>query len=189
MKAPSGFSPTLGLIAALLVVVAGIAAALTRDDTTTASTTITDVTSTSPVRSGSPTGPGAGASAAPTSTFTTIETTTTASTTTTTVKPVNPAPENAVNGLWTSYTLGDRDAAARSATREVIDALFSVPYSGEEGTFKSCRKRSQSIYDCTLSQSSLDYAMVAMSDATGNFKIIQISSTAATTTTSSSASG
>lgn len=188
MKAPSGFSPFMGLIAALLVLVAGTATALTRDDDNAASTsTSADAVSGLPVLPRSPSGSGEGARDVPTSTLTTLETTTTASTTTTTVRPVAPAPENAVNGLWSAYTLGDRGAASRFATREVIDALFSVPFSGDNGEYRGCVKRTQSIYDCKYSQASLDYAMVAMSDATGGFKIVQISSTESTTTTSSAA--
>jgi len=190
MKPPSGFSPLLGLIAALLLMIAGIAAALTHDDTTKTTTTSIDEVTTRPSLPRSPTGSGAGASEAPTSTITTLPTTTTASTTTTTVKPAVPTPEAAANGLWAAYTTGDRSAALRFATREVVDALFSEPYSGEEGKFESCHKRSQSIFDCRYAQPSVEYTMTAVSDATGNFQIKVISSapTATTTTTASSAS-
>ncbi len=76
---------------------------------------------------------------------------------------------------WRGVTLRDP---------EVVDALFSVPFSGDNGEFRGCVERTQSIYDCTYSQTSRDYAMVAMSDATGGFEIVQISSSESTTTTS-----
>jgi hypothetical protein len=170
MKPGSGPSPVLGLIAALAVLIAGIAAALTRDDSTSTRTSRPGiVASTRPL-------PASSATTLPSttgSTFTTLPAT--ALSTTTTVRPAVPTPEAAANGLWAAYTAGDKAAAQRFASPAVMDALFSTPFSGEEGTFHSCTKRqSEPIFDCEYQQPSTRYTMTAQADAASSFKIVQI---------------
>ena len=181
----SGPPPLLGLATALVVLVAGIAAALTRDDTSSTRTSPGIVASTQPL-------PAPSASTSTTrATFTTLTTlpTTALSTTTTTVRPAVPTPEAAANGLWAAYSGGNRSAAARFASPPVVDALFSTPFSGEDGTFQSCQKRpSQNIFDCQYEQPSTQYTMTAEADAAGSFKIVVIQIISQDTTTSSSAS-
>jgi hypothetical protein len=108
------------------------------------------------------------------STFTTLPPTALA--TTTTVRPAVPTPEAAANGLWAAYTAGDRSAANRFASPPVADALFSEPFSGEDGTFQGCPKRPpEAIFDCEYQQLSVHYTMTAQADSAGSFKIVQIS--------------
>jgi hypothetical protein len=168
-ESSGGPSPVLGLVAALAVLIAGIAAALTRDDTTSTRTAPGIVASTRPL-------PASTASTLPSttgSTFTTLPPT--ALSTTTTVRPAVPTPEAAANGLWAAYTAGDQAAAQRFASPAVIDALFSAPFSGEEGTFHSCAKRgSEPIFDCEYQQPSTRYTMTAQADSAASFKIVQI---------------
>jgi hypothetical protein len=167
------------LVAALVVLVGGIAAAFTRDDTTATRTTPGIVSSTRPVPM-------------------TLETTTRPtlgtlpptpfSTTSTTVKPTVPNPESAANGLWAAYTAANRTAAARFASAEVIDLLFSTPFSGEDGAFQGCRPKTQGVFDCQYAQPSAHYTMTAQSDTAGSFTIValEISSPDTTSTASSS---
>ena len=180
----SGPPPLLGLAAALVVLVGGIAAALARDDTTSTRTSPGIVASTQPL-------PAPSSSTTTRATFTTLTTlpTTPLSTTTTTARPAVPTPEAAANGLWAAYSGGNRSAAARFASPPVVDALFSTPFSGEDGTFQSCQKRpSQNIFDCEYEQPSTQYTMTAEADAAGSFKIVVIQIISQDTTTSSSAS-
>lgn len=178
----SGPPPLLGLVAALVVLIAGIAAALTRDHTTSARTAPGIVSSTRPL-------PATTGSTAPTrSTFTTLPSTS-LSTTSTTVRPAVPTPEAAANGLWAAYESGNRSAAARFASAPVVDLLFSSPFSGEKGAFQGCAKRaSQAIFDCQYEQPSTHYAMTAEADAAGSFKIVVLTIMSNDTTTSSNAS-
>ncbi|MEY2423742.1 MAG: hypothetical protein QOI95_3809 [Acidimicrobiaceae bacterium] len=167
MKAASGPSPVLGLVAALAILVAGIAAALTRDDTSSTRTAPGIVASTRPVPSTS----------LPTSTTRSTITTLppTALSTTTTVRPSVATPEAAANGLWAAYTSSNRSAAARFASPPVVDTLFSTPFSGEDGSFQGCAKRgSQTIFDCQYEQPSVHYVMTAQADDAASFKIVQI---------------
>jgi hypothetical protein len=167
------------LLAALVVLVGGIAAALTRDNTMGARTA-PGVASTSrpvPMTLASTTRP----------TLNTLPPTL-SSTTSTTVKPAVPTPEAAANGLWAAYTAANRGAAARFASAEVIDLLFSTPFSGEEGTFQGCRQQSQGVFDCQYSQPSAHYTMTAQSDAEGSFKIVGLEISSADTTTTPSSS-
>ena len=179
MTSGTGPPPLLGLVAALVVLVAGIAAALTRDDATSTRTSPGIVASTRP----SP-----ATSTSTTRTITTLPPTA-LSTTSTTVRPAVPTPEAAANGLWAAYTRDSRSAAARFASPPVVDLLFSTPFSGEDGTFQGCRKRpSQKVFDCQYEQPSTNYAMTAEADAAGSFKIVVLTITSPDTTTSSSSS-
>ncbi|MEY2459543.1 MAG: hypothetical protein QOG30_1373 [Acidimicrobiaceae bacterium] len=176
----SGPPPLLGLVAALVVLVAGIAGALTRDDSTSTSTAPGIVTPTRPV----PTTPTTSTSTSR-STFTTLPPTA-LSTTSTTVRPAVPTPEAAANGLWAAYSSGNRSAAARFASPAVVDALFSTPFDGETGSFQGCTKRtSPGLFDCQYDQPSTHYALTAEADAAGSFKIVVITITSTETTTSS----
>jgi hypothetical protein len=91
--------------------------------------------------------------------------------------------------LWAAYTASNRAAAARFASAEVIDLLFSTAFSGEDGTFQGCRQQSAGVFDCRYSQPSAQYTKTARSDTAGSFKIVilEITSEDTTTTTSSSA--
>jgi hypothetical protein len=159
------------LVAALIVLVAGIAAALTRDDTTSARTAPGIVSSTRPL-------PATSASTSTTrSTFTTLPSTTLPATSVT-ARPAVPTPEAAANGLWAAYSSGNRSAAARFASGAVVDALFSTPFSGDTGAFQGCMKRSTpGVFDCQYDQPSTHYAMTAEGDAAGSFKIVVITIT------------
>jgi hypothetical protein len=180
MSEPVDPPPLLGLVAALLVLVAGIAAALTRDDPSSTRASPGIVASTQPL-------PATSASTSTTrATFTTLPSTA-LSTTSITVRPAVPTPEAAANGLWAAYTGGNRSGAARFATPPVVDLLFSTPFSGDEGTFQGCRKRStQNVFDCEYVQPSTHYTMTAEADAAGSFKIVVLAITSTETTTSSS---
>jgi hypothetical protein len=163
-----GPSPLLGLVAALAVLIAGIAAAATHDDKTAARTDPGIVSSTRPLLTTSTT------TATTRSTFTTLPPT--ALSTTTTVRPAVGTPEAAANGLWAAYTAGDRAAANRFASKAVADALFASPYSGEEGTFQGCVKRqAPTTFDCEYVQPSTRYTMTAEADSAHSFKIVVIS--------------
>ena len=183
MKSASGPSPLLGLVAALVVLVAGIATALTRDDSTSTRTSPGIVASTLPV-------PATSSSSTSTTrgTLTTLPTTA-PSTTSTTVRPAVPTPEAAANGLWAAYSSDNRSAAARFGSPQVVEALFSTPFSGETGAFQGCKKRTTpGLFDCQYDQPSTHYALTAEADKAGSFKIVVITITSADTTTSSSAS-
>lgn len=185
MNSPAGPPPLLGLVAALVVLVGGIAAAFTRDESTSTRTSQGIVSSTRP----SPTT----SSSAPTTppTFSTLPTTSLPPiSTSTTVRPAVPTPEAAANGLWAAYTSSNQSAAARFGSPPVVELLFSTPYSGEDGTFQGCAKRDAgSIFDCQYEQPSAKYTMTAEADAAGSFKIVVIEIVSAATTTSSSGSG
>ena len=167
MRAPLGPSPLLALGLALVVLVGGIAAALTRDDSTSARTA---------PGSGSTTRPSIATTASTSTTAATFNTLppTTLATTSTTVRPAVPTPEAAANGLWSAYSGENRSAAARFASPEVVDALFSTPFSGEEVTFQGCRKQGQTVFECGYQQTSAQYTMIAEADTAGSFKIVQI---------------
>jgi hypothetical protein len=172
MRVPSGPPPLLGLLAALVVLIAGIAAALTRDDATSARTEPGIVSSTRPLPATSTSTSRPTASTPPT--FTTLPPT--ALSTTTTVRPAVPTPEAAANGLWAAYTAGNRGAAGRFATPPVVELLFSAPFSGEDGTFQGCAKgASAGLFECGYEQPSTRYTMTAQADASASFKIVQLS--------------
>ncbi|MEY2406934.1 MAG: hypothetical protein QOG39_1850, partial [Acidimicrobiaceae bacterium] len=148
----------IGLVAALVVLVGGVAAALTREDTTATRTAPGIVSSTqpSPVTLASTTRSTLGT--LPPTPF---------STTSMTIKPAVPTPEASANGLWAAYTAANRTAAIRFANAEVIDLLFSTPFDGDDGTFQGCRQQRQGVFDCGYSQPSTQYTMTAQSDAAG----------------------
>lgn len=186
MSSPSGPPPLLGLVAALVVLFGGVAAALTQDGETSTRTSPGVVASTRP-------SPATSTSSSTTrSTLSTLPPTSLPpiSTTSTTVRPAVPTPEAAANGLWAAYTSGNQSAAARFASAAVTEALFSTPFSGEEYTFQSCVERpGQNIFDCRYEQASTKYTMTAEADAARSFKIVVIEIVTAATTTTSTSSG
>jgi hypothetical protein len=104
------------------------------------------------------------------------------------VKPSVPNPESAANGLWAAYTASNPTAATRFANAEVIDLLFSTPFSGEDGAFQGCRQQSPGVFICNYLQSSAQYTMTAQSDPAGSFKIVELEISSPDTTTTSSSS-
>jgi hypothetical protein len=175
----------IGLVAALVILVSGITAALTRDDSTNAATSPGVVSSTRPVSPGSST-------STTSSTFNTLPTTSLSpiSTTSTTVRPAVPTPEAAANGLWAAYASANRAAAGRFATTEVVEGLFANEYSGEEGTFQGCAKRDGGDgFDCRYEQASATYTMTAQPDAASSFKIVFIEVVTSAPPASASPSG
>jgi len=153
------------LVAALAVLIAGIASAFARDSSTTTTTGPPLVPSTQPSL--------VTTSSAPRTTLGTVAATTVPATTTT-VRPAVPTPEAAANGLWAAYTSANRSAANKFASKEVADALFSQPYSGEPGAFQGCRKQQQGVYDCGYTQPTTHYTMTAQADANSSYKIVAL---------------
>lgn len=177
------------LVAAILVLIGGVAAALVKDDssnnrttTGTTSTTTTTRASTSSTR----------ASTAPLSstTLSTTTTSTTAPTTTAvTAPPAVATPEAAANGLFAAYRAGDQQQAARFATPEVVQVLFQVPFSGDEGTFQGCTPDGE-MFVCRFAQIGAIYTMtVQRAPGSGSFIVaaLDVQSTGQTTTTTSTA--
>jgi hypothetical protein len=185
MNKGAGPPPLLGLAAALVVLIAGIAAATTRDDSTTARTEQSIVASTRPL-------PASATSASTaTTTLTTAPGTSThptfstlppsvLSTTSTTVRPDVPKPEAAANGLWSAYSIGDRDAAVRFASEDVVTALFDWGYSDDDRAceqsgrcgFRSCTAEpSQTTFTCVYEELSARYEMRADRADNGSYHI------------------
>lgn len=160
-----GPSPLLGLAAALAVLIAGVASALTYGASTAGVNRPPLVPSTHP---SAPT-----TTTVPRTTATALATTTTL-VTTTTVRAAVATPEAAANGLWAAYSSGNRTAATKFATKEVADALFAHPYSGEPGRFQGCRKQQQAVFDCQYTQPSTHYTMTAQADANSSYKIVAL---------------
>jgi hypothetical protein len=176
------------LVAAIVVLIGGIAAALVKDEpssdksrtgsttTTRAATTSTAASTTSP--SSIPIG--------------TSSTSTTGRTTTTgvTAPPAVATPEAAANGLFAAYRAGDQQQAARFATAEVVEVLFRVAFSGDEGTFQGCAPDGQ-LFVCRVAQVGAAYTMtVQRTPGSGSFIVVglDVQSTGQTTTTPPSTS-
>ena len=164
----SGPSPAPVLVAALVVLVGGIAALATHDDRPASAPSSA---SSHPASTASSTGTS--------SATTTARPSSTASTTSvvgTSVRPAVSSPEAAANGLWAAYTAANRTAAQRFATDDVIRVLFQVEYSGEQGTFQSCRPQPDG-FACRYTQPSTQYAMTVRADPSGSFKVVEITVT------------
>src|SRR5205823_22217 len=74
---------------------------------------------------------------------------------------------------------------SRFATKPVVDALFSVPFSGDEGSFRGCTPDGE-LFICRYGQVANDYEMVVQRDPrNGSFVVVRIvvRSTGQTTTT------
>ena len=169
---PDGPSPLLGLVAALAVLVAGIAAAAAHDDEssvrsdrsivgpTSTPSTVATTTTAAPV----PTGP----------TFNTLPPTSPTTLPPTTVRPANPTPEGAVNGLMAAYASGNRAAAARFASEPVVEALFAEADNGEAGAFQGCTQVGDGLFSCRYDQTTKHYVFTAEADRSGNFTVVVI---------------
>ena len=161
----SGPPPAPVLVAALAVLLLGVAAAVAHDDTHTRSTH-PPASSTN----ASSAGVSSGSSTTRTSPRSTSPTTTAV---TTSVRPAVPSPEAAANGLWAAYTSANRTAAERFATDDVVRVLFEVAYNGEKGTFQSCRPQPDG-FACLYTQPSTKYAMTVKVDEAGSFEVVEL---------------
>jgi hypothetical protein len=157
--------------AALLVLVLGIAAAVTYDDgsdrverrvllpTSTPSTTPATTTSTSTTSTTRP--------STPTSTRGIPDTTVT-------VRASIASPEAAANGLIASYRNADRAQAQRFATQPVVDVLFQQPYvPADDPGFQGCDPMGGDFL-CTYLQPNIRYELTARRSDTGEFRIVDI---------------
>jgi hypothetical protein len=175
----SRVNAVVGFVAAVIVLLAALAAALTKDDhastrtsvgitTTSRGTTTTTTSGTTPT-----TAPGSTTTLKPVpgATATTVKV---SSPTPSTAPPAVPSPEAAVNGLIAAYRAGNQEQAARFATADVVDALFAVPFSGDEGSFQGCTPSGE-LFACRYSQSATAYDMTAQRNPRGgSFLVVQI---------------
>jgi hypothetical protein len=155
------------LVAAAVVLIAGIAAVAVHDDKgaparSTASSSSLPPTTTSPTAVGSA---GSTTATAPATTATSVATT---------VRPPVTSPEAAVNGLWAAYTANNQVAAQRFASDDVIRVLFESAYNGEQGSFQGCRPN-EDVFDCDELQPSTRYAMTVRVDAANGFRVVELS--------------
>lgn len=165
---PGGPSPLVGLVAALAVLVAGIAAAAAHDDESSVRSDRSIVGPTSTPSTISTT------TAAPAPTFNTLPPTSPTTLPPTTVRPANPTPEGAVNGLMAAYASGNRSAAARFASEPVIEALFAEADNGETGAFQGCTRIDDGLFNCRYEQATKHYVLTAEADRSGNFTVVVI---------------
>jgi hypothetical protein len=177
--------------AALLVLVLGIAAAVTHDDTsggrapngrestdrsvtTVPPTTGRGSTSTSTSRPRTTLPPSSTTSTSPSTSSTVrgLPGTTTASSAP--VRATVASPEAAANGLIAAYRNDDRNLAGRFATPEVVDVLFQQPYvQADDPGFQGCRPDGTD-FVCTYLQPTVRYDMSARGNSSGEFRIIGI---------------
>ena len=165
----SGPSPAPVLVVALVVLFGGIAALATHDDRPASAPSSS---SSHPASTSS----SAGTSSSATTARPSSSTASTTSIVATSVRPAVGSPEAAANGLWAAYTAANRAAAQRFATDDVIRVLFQVEYSGEQGTFQSCRPEPDG-FACRYTQPSAQYAMTVRADPSGSFKVVEITVT------------
>ena len=161
----SGPSPVPALVAALVVLLAGIAAVVVHDgdgshEPPPSTLPSTSVPSTTVETASSTTTSGSRTTATPTSVATTV-------------RPPVTSPEAAVNGLWAAYAANNEVAAKRFASDEVIRVLFESPYNGEQGVFQGCRRNADA-FDCDYFQSSTRYAMTVKTDPANGFIVIEL---------------
>ena len=157
------------LVAAVVVLIAGISAVVLHDDKRSAER------STSPSTTVSSTSPTSAASTSSTA-RSSVPTSATASSIATTVRPPVTSPEAAANGLWAAYAANNQVAAQRFASEDVIRVLFESTYNGEQGMFQGCR-RNNDVFDCVYLQPSARYAMTAKADAANGFIVVALSVT------------
>ncbi|MGI8662462.1 MAG: hypothetical protein ACR2LQ_04515 [Acidimicrobiales bacterium] len=189
-SAPTNRGAPAALILAMVVLVAGIVAALTYDDgkksatvlptPTTAPSVVTTTTARSSTTSSSTSTTSVGTS-------TTVKTpggsTTTLVAPPTTAEPAVPSPEQAATGLFAAYRSGDRGQAERFATDDVISVLFEAPYSPPDGSFQGCQADGE-LFQCRYAQGQSTYDMTAQRNpSTGSFLIVVISVTRPSTPT------
>jgi hypothetical protein len=174
------------MAAALLVLVLGITAAVTHDDTSGGSASVNrPVTFPTATTSGAPASTSTSMSRSTTTTTRPASSTTSTSTTlrgipgTTTassapVRATVASPEAAANGLIAAYRNDDRTLAERFASAEVVDVLFEQPYvQADDPGFQGCRPDSTD-FVCTYLQPTVRYDMTARGSSTGEFRIIAI---------------
>ena len=183
-----GLAAKKALVAAIVVLIGGIVAALVKDEPSSdqATTGSTSTTSAASTTSGAPTAPLSSIPIGTSSTSTTARTTTTG----VTAPPAVATPEAAANGLFAAYRAGDQQQAARFATAEVVEVLFRVAFSGDEGTFQGCVPDGQ-LFVCRVAQVGAAYTMtVQRAPGSGSFIVVglDVQSTGQTTTTSPSTS-
>ena len=164
----SGPPPAPVLVAALVVLLAGIAAAIAHDDTVSRSS--------APFVSSAHASSTTASSASSTTRTSPEPTAPTTSFVATSVRPAVTSPEAAANGLWAAYTSSNRTAAQRFATDDVIRVLFEVEYSGEKGMFQGCRPRPDG-FACLYTQPSTQYAMTVKTDDAGSFEVVELTVT------------
>jgi len=162
----SGRSPVPVLVAAMVVLLAGVGAAVVHDDTRSRSRS-TPPTSTLPAGTSTTT---TGSSGSPTTSVASTSPTTGVATT---VRPPVTSPEAAVNGLWAAYTANNQVAAQRFASEDVIRVLFESSYNGEQGTFQGCRPNVD-VFDCDYLQPSTRYAMTVKTDPANGFVVAEL---------------
>ena len=162
----SGPSPVPVLVAAVVVLLAGVAALAVHDDKR--SPTRSTPPSTHPATTGTTAAGSPGSS-----TTSRAVSTTTATTAATTVRPPVTSPEAAANGLWAAYAANNQVAAQRFATPDVIRVLFEAQYDGEQGMFQGCRP-SDDAFDCEYLQPSARYSMTVKPDAASGFLVVAL---------------
>jgi len=155
------------LVAALVVLLAGIVAVAVHDDERSQERS-TSPPSTRPPTTAPPTTPGSAGS-----TTSGAPTTATPTSAPTTVRPPVTSPEAAVNGLWAAYSANNQVAAKRFADDDVIRVLFESPYDGEQGMFQGCR-RNADVFDCDYLQPSARYAMTVKADPANGFIVVEL---------------
>jgi hypothetical protein len=168
----------VAMSAALLVLVLGIAAAVTYDDGASdrvegqvpLSTSTPPSTATSTSRTSSST----------TTTTTAAPSTSTSTTvrgipgTTVTVRASVPSPEAAANGLIAAYRNDDRTQARRFASDPVVDVLFEQPYvPADDPGFQGCDPQGGDFL-CTYLQPDIRYELTAHRSDAGEFRIVDI---------------
>jgi len=156
------------LVAATVVLLAGIVAVVVHDDARSQSRS-TPPTSTLPLRTSTST-TSTGSTGSPTTSVTSTAPTTGVATT---VRPPVTSPEAAVNGLWAAYTANNQVAAQRFASADVIRVLFESPYDGEQGTFQGCRPNVDT-FDCEYLQPSARYTMTVKTDPANGFVVVEL---------------
>ena len=171
--------------AAVLVLVLGVAAALTYDDTSGGASANRSVTTVPSTTGRAPTSTSRSTTTTRPASSTTSSSTTSPSTTvrgipgttTATSAPVRAtvaSPEAAANGLIAAYRNDDRMLAERFATPEVVDVLFEQPYvPADDPGFQGCRPDGTD-FSCTYLQPTVRYDMSARGSSTGEFRIIAI---------------
>ena len=162
----SGRSPVPVLVAAMVVLVVGVAAAMVHDDTRSRSRS-------TPPTSTRPTGTSTTATGSAGSPTTSVASTSPTTGVATTVRPPVTSPEAAVNGLWAAYTANNQVAAQRFASADVIRVLFESPYDGTQGTFQGCRPNVD-VFDCDYLQPSTRYAMTVKTDPANGFVVVEL---------------
>jgi len=189
----------VGFIIAVVVLVAGIAAALTHDDspverTSTGLTTSTTTTKSSSSSSGSSTSTTKPVSSTTGSSTTlgtlpgsgTTTTTRPGATTTTTAPFTNADAEKTANGLFSAYRTRDQQTASRYATPDVVNGLFAQPFF--EAKFGGCSQDGE-LFSCRFADatSGATYDFTVQSDPQSGNPLVVIfhySGPADTTTTS-----